>query len=48
MDVLSATEESAKENLQSVGGGGNQKRSKNKQVAGWNEYVEPYYQESKF
>ena len=46
LSVLVAIEESAKETLPSIGGGGGNRKYKT--VAGWNEHVKPFYQESKF
>ena len=46
LSVLEAIEESAKETLPSIGGGGGNRKYKT--VAGWNEHVKPFYQESKF
>ena len=46
LEVLEAIEDSAKKTLPSVGGVGGDKKTR--KVAGWNEYVKPYHQESKF
>ena len=46
--VLETVEAAAKECLPVIGGeGGNQKKGESK-VPGWNEFVKPYYEESKF
>ena len=48
MEVLGAVEQSAEESLPSTGGGNSKGCHKKGGVAGWNEYVKPYHQESKF
>ena len=48
MEVLGAVEQSAEESLPSTGGGNSNGCQKKGGVAGWNEYVKPYHQESKF
>ena len=44
--VLEAIEESAEMTLHSIGGGGDTKKPN--RIAGWNEYIKPYYEKSKF
>ena len=44
--VLEAIEESAEMTLPSICGGGHKKKPN--RIAGWNEYIKPYYEESKF
>ena len=47
VDVLDCIETSAQENIP-LSGGGTDKKERRKNLAGWNEFVKPYQDESKF
>ena len=48
LEVLEAVEAAAKESLPVSGGGGMSKSKPVSRIPGWNEFVQPHYEESKF